>query len=357
MADNTSFICGDHSLISLLTDGTVSLWDLSTATPYHTTFLTCHAFALFCFVVSSVTGNYSQVDKLWSILPALYAWMCVVDDRTTLMACFVTLWSCRLTYNFYRRGGYTFPPWRGEEDYRWECIRRGKLGGWWTILTNKWIMILFNFFFISLYQNWLLLWIASPSLVAWSMAMEARLCDKGVGATPLNILDGIAAFLFVSAIVIEAVADNQQYIFQTRKYEWKATLQQPEGSFANAVRSIISKSTEKEFTDGFCQSGLFAIVRKPNYAAEQLVWISFYLFSVAASASPSLHLWNWSGCGFVLLCMLFQGSGWLTEQLSIQKYGSKYREYQTRVPLYVPRIFGRQNETRDNTSLQSSFNH
>ena len=48
------------------------------------------------------------------------------------------------------------------------------------------------------------------------------------------------------------------------------------------------KSTEnKDLVDGFCQSGLFAIVRKPNYATEQLVWISYYFFSVAASASAT----------------------------------------------------------------------
>ena len=106
------------------------------------------------------------------------------------------------------------------------------------------------------------------------------------------------------------------------------------------------KSTEnKDLVDGFCQSGLFAIVRKPNYAAEQLVWISYYFFSVAASASATWPqsqggtvTWvNWSIGGFILLCLLFQGPGWLIEQISISKY-PVYREYQRRVPLYMPKI-------------------
>ena len=29
--------------------------------------------ALYCFVVGELTGNNSQMDKLWSILPAVYA--------------------------------------------------------------------------------------------------------------------------------------------------------------------------------------------------------------------------------------------------------------------------------------------
>jgi steroid 5-alpha reductase family enzyme len=34
------------------------------------------------------------------------------------MAALAAVWGLRLTYNFYRRGGYAWPPWTGEEDYR-----------------------------------------------------------------------------------------------------------------------------------------------------------------------------------------------------------------------------------------------
>ena len=98
---STSFICSDHTFRSIIIDG--SILDPNTG-PYYTSFLACHAVALATFIISSASGNLSQVDKLWSILPTIYAWMCVVDSRTTLMACLSTLWSLRLTYNFYRRG-------------------------------------------------------------------------------------------------------------------------------------------------------------------------------------------------------------------------------------------------------------
>ena len=343
MMNEPHYACSDHSFLSIIQDGS---WANPTISPYHMSLVTCHAVALFVFVVSIVTGNFSQVDKLWSILPAIYAWTCVVDDRTYLMAILSTLWSIRLTYNFYRRGGYTFPNiFGGDEDYRWEILRRGTLGGYWTLLTNKWIMVVFNLVFISVYQNFLLLYIATPSHVAWSMAMDGMHCgdDNEGQAPPLNILDGIASVLFLAALIVEGIADNQQFNFQRRKREWKASIGTGTGgSFANAFKNISSQTSLNEFSDGFCQTNLFGIVRKPMYAAEQSIWISFYIFSIAAKHSSehltSLeHYWNWSGGGFVLLCMLFQGSGWLTEQISISKY-PQYRVYQQKVPLYVPRI-------------------
>ena len=180
--------------------------------------------------------------------------MYVNDMRTLVMACLSTMWSIRLTYNFYRRGGYSFPPWRGDEDYRWECIRQGMLGGYWRVLQNKFAMMLFNLFFISLYQNYLLLYIATPSLVAWTYAMESKHCSSnGSEDTSLNIIDGIAIFLFLFALIVETIADNQQYNFQQRKAEWKRSVEKGSGGFANAVKSLSSRTSLKEYTDGFCK--------------------------------------------------------------------------------------------------------
>ena len=33
--------------------------------------------ALVCFLVSEITRNYSQVDKLWSLIPIVYGWITV----------------------------------------------------------------------------------------------------------------------------------------------------------------------------------------------------------------------------------------------------------------------------------------
>jgi steroid 5-alpha reductase family enzyme len=44
------------------------------------------------------------------------------------MAFLVTLWGLRLSYNFYRKGGYNIIPWKGEEDYRWKIFRLKREG-------------------------------------------------------------------------------------------------------------------------------------------------------------------------------------------------------------------------------------
>jgi|EP00979_Chaetoceros_neogracilis_P013580 steroid 5-alpha reductase family enzyme len=282
---------------------------------YYNSFCACIAVSALTFVVSTITGNYSQVDKLWSIVPFVYTWMAVTDQRTLLMAILASIWGIRLTANFSRRGGYQWPPWQGDEDYRWAFIQQGRLV---KILKHRVPWILFNLTFISFYQNFLLLLIVAPSFVAWTVAS-----DPSCSAAPFNIfgLDGLATLLVLGFILIESIADNQQYKFQTEKY--------------NQINAGVER--RGEFADGFCQSGLFAIVRKPNYAAEQSIWISFYLFSVAATGGMIM---NWSIIGCLLLVSLFQGSGWFTEHLTLIKYPLKYAMYQKRVPLYVPQLFG-----------------
>ena len=58
------------------------------------------------------------MDQIWSISPVVYAWyFCHIADyhpRLIVLALLISVWGARLTYNFYRKGGYN-----GEEDYRW----------------------------------------------------------------------------------------------------------------------------------------------------------------------------------------------------------------------------------------------
>lgn len=281
--------------------------------------LLCASISVLVFVLSAWTSNYSQVDKIWSIVPFVYAWMLCCDARTRLMAAVTTIWGLRLSYNFYRRGGYGWPPWNGDEDYRWSYIQRG---GYLSVLTNPIAWTAFNLIFISVYQNVLLLLIASPSMVAHVVATTPA-CSSDPDGTggKLNAIDAVAAILVLAFVAIETIADDQQYAFQTEKHRRRRgddPTSPPTG----------------EYKDGFCQSGLFSVVRKPNYAAEQAIWVSYYLFSVAADRRTYV---NFTAVGFVLLLLLFQGSGPLTEKITLEKYPA-YRQYMDRVPLYVPNV-------------------
>jgi steroid 5-alpha reductase family enzyme len=255
-----------------------------------------------CFLAGELTGNVSQVDKLWSLLPIAYAWTVAAHGgfppRLVLMAALVTVWGLRLSYNFSRHGGYRLRFWSGQEDYRWEVLRQK------PEFQPPWKWALFNLLFISGYQNVLILLMTLPAIVALQFS-----------AAPLGPLDWLAAALMLFMIVFETIADNQQWRFQTAKQAMIDAGQPLSGPYAR----------------GFLDSGLWARSRHPNYFAEQGVWIAFYLFSIAASGQ-----WiNWSVSGSILLVLLFRGSSNFSEEISAGKY-PEYREYQRRVARFLP---------------------
>ena len=80
----------------------------------------CACSAAWCFILGELTGNNSQMDKLWSLLPIAYTWIIAVNGgmqlRLVVIAILATLWGCRLTMNFARKGAYKLKFWEGEED-------------------------------------------------------------------------------------------------------------------------------------------------------------------------------------------------------------------------------------------------
>jgi len=256
----------------------------------------------YCFLVGEISRNNSQVDKLWSIVPIYYVWhmtaMGGFHPRMLLMSGLVTIWGIRLTYNFARRGAYQWKFWAGEEDYRWEILR--KRPGF----NNRFVWMLFNLFFISAYQNVLIFLFTLPILT--SLYESAP--------TAILISDWLLAIILIAFVVIEYIADQQQFDFQTEKY-----------------RRINSGEPLGDYAHGFVRKGLWAIVRHPNYAMEQGIWLVFYLFSIAATNS-----WiNWSMAGCLLLLILFKGSSDFSEEISASKY-PEYKDYQRKVPRFIP---------------------
>jgi len=253
-----------------------------------------------CFIVSSATKNYSQVDKLWSIIPIPYVWIIAYntdfEPRILLMAFLVSIWAVRLTYNFARRGGYSWKIWTGEEDYRWAILRAK------PEFQSQWKWSAFNFFFISAYQMALILFFTLPAL----KAMESNI--------PIGIFDYTLAAIFVALVIMEYIADNQQYYYQEEKYRQKKI-----GKVADFYKI------------GFTHTGLWAYMRHPNYSAEQAIWIVFYFFSVIAT-----DIWlNWSIAGALLLVLLFKGSSDFSEEETEKKY-PLYKKYIKEVGRFLP---------------------
>ena len=260
--------------------------------------------ALYCFIVGEISHNNSQMDKLWSILPAIYLWIIAVrggmSPRLILVASLATLWGIRLTYNFARKGAYHLKFWEGNEDYRWSILRSKKE------FNPYWKWVLFNLFFISIYQNILVLMITLPGLAAMN------------STSSLNWIDILSTLFTLLFLIYETIADEQQWKFQSKKW---------------AMIKSGKKLAELDapYNKGFNTIGLWRYSRHPNYLGEQGIWLSIYFFSVGAG----LFAFNWSIIGALLLIVLFIGSSTFAEDISLSKY-PLYKEYQKAVFKFFP---------------------
>jgi steroid 5-alpha reductase family enzyme len=236
------------------------------------------------WLLSVLTREYSWVDRIWSIVPVAYLGIFAgaagfADPRLDLMFALVALWGIRLTFNFARKGGYA----RGGEDYRWAVLRE-KLA--------PWQFQVFNFFFISLYQNAILLLITLPAMTV--------LDHQG----SFGAWDVVVAVVFAAFLVGETVADQQQWTFHQDKHAGRASTR-------------------------FRQDGLFRYSRHPNFFFEQAQWWVIAAFGVVAAGL------TWTVLGAILLTLLFVGSTRFTESITLGRY-AEYADYQRLTSAVVP---------------------
>lgn len=262
---------------------------------------------LFCFIVGELANNYSQMDKLWSILPIAYAWVVAIrhgmSARLIIMAVLITLWGIRLTVNFARKGAYSIKFWTGEEDYRWIYLRsKGPL-------SKRPVWMVFDLLFICIFQNALVLGMTLPVLGVAS------------SSEPLMWMDFVAAALALFFLIYEFISDEQQMKFQ--KTKWKMI---KEGKKLEEL--------PEPYNLGFNTTGLWNYSRHPNYLGEQAFWVSIYLF-VIGSGLTNCGVFNWSIIGTCALVLLFTSSSKFTEKITASKY-PLYNDYQEKVFKYVP---------------------
>eukprot|EP01038_Epipyxis_sp_PR26KG_P006622 gene6622-9090_t len=266
---------------------------------YYSIVLVVIGLAIFSFVWSIIGQNCSKVDQLWSITPVVYSWLFYMHYsyqqqvftphyRLLLLSCLITLWGIRLTFNFWRKGGYGNLI-HHEEDYRWPILRQKM---------HPIIFLIFNLTFIASYQNLLLFLIVAPAYQVMKGPSAIEYSDIGV------------ATLFLLLLTMESIADEQHFRFQEMKKK--------------IPLSERVKHTSQDIKNGYFTSGLFHYSRHPNYFAEQMMWVCVYLFSITPVGSTWIN-WHVSGC--IQLILLFQGSMSFGESITISKYPS-YRKYQ-----------------------------
>ena len=250
----------------------------------------CVALCVVVWLASVLTGDHSMVDRIWSIIPIVYAWIFaagagLADARLNVMAILVTLWGARLTFNFARKGGYV----KGGEDYRWPVLRARM---------NGWQFAIFNVVFIVGIQNAILLMITTPAYTVLK------------NPAPFGLADTILTIAFLFFLTLETIADQQQWNFHQHK---KA-----------------EREAGRTVTPGFLSKGLWSISRHPNFFSEQAQWWVFAGFAIAATGKV-----DWSLAGAAVLTALFLGSTRFTEELTAAKY-PEYRAYQQKVSALVP---------------------
>jgi steroid 5-alpha reductase family enzyme len=204
-------------------------------------------------------------------------------------------------------------------------IIKKKVDSW-----SKALWPVFNIIFIAGMQLGLLLLISTPAYIQLLVSnMEM----------PISKVDTLFPRALVGIVLIEALADHQQWSlyshlywlmwtltfiregFQTAKAKYRATAKVPPGY------------EQGDLERGFVVSGLFSLCRHPNFACEQAFWVVLYQWSCFNTD----QLYNWTGMGALSLVFLFQGSTWLTEKVTAEKY-PEYKEYQKRVSKFIPRM-------------------
>ncbi|KAJ7671673.1 hypothetical protein DFH06DRAFT_1293599 [Mycena polygramma] len=298
------------------------------------------------YVVSIITSNVSQVDRLWTFLPTIYTayfallplWPQeqpfylapytpaslgiapgVYNPRALMMLSLIITWMFRLSYNTYRRGLFNLK----DEDYRWVVLR--------TQLHPVLFQIV-NITFISGIQNVLLLLLGIPTYVAATQTPQP-LAPRDYGVIALSLL----------VLAIEFTSDNQQFAYQSFKHE---------NNRYHKYHQWIGARIDWTASDaqrGFITRGLWAWSRHPNFACEQSFWwimnlaslenskhLSFSeifhapTFDLSALLAPLLPL-----TPAIALSALFFSSTAYTEAITASKYPG-YASYQARVGMFSP---------------------
>lgn len=205
---------------------------------------------LVVFVGSRISRNSSIYDPYWSVVPPILAVFWMRPDGWTVMELIVTAgvfwWGVRLTWNWITR-------WQGlgDQDFRYRDLKRSS--GLWEILVDLFGIHLF------------------PTLQVFLGCIPLYLVATA-GPVPVGMVAVLGAAIVAAAVVIETVSDRQLRAFRL----------------------------EHEHDTAILQTGLWGIVRHPNYVGEILFWWGVWAFVPAAG----VLVW-WSLLGPVAITVMF----------------------------------------------------
>lgn len=110
------------------------------------------------------------------------------------------------------------------------------------------------------------------------------------------------------------------------------------GLALQAVADAEKSAAKKRAPGRFCSTGLYAVVRCPNYLGEILVWVGLFIGSMSCLYGPLQWSISLLGLGAIVFIM-FNGARRL-EKRQTESYGADpaFRAYCGKVPIIIPLI-------------------
>lgn len=120
------------------------------------------------------------------------------------------------------------------------------------------------------------------------------------------ILSRIGVLVMAFGISFETVADSQKSSYKSRR------------------------------PDHYCDTGLYRLVRCPNYLGEILFWSGSYVSAI--SVYEGVFSWLFASVGYLCIFLIMLGSTKRLELTQDERYGhlDEYKEYVRRVPVLFP---------------------
>lgn len=240
------------------------------------------AIQIFFFIFAASFKTDKVTDLSYGLTFILIAAYFLVTNETTtsniLLASMVIVWGLRLAaYLFIRIL-------RTKTDMRFDGIRESfsKFAGFWTLQgLSVWAISLPTIYFLN----------SAPS--------------------ELTTLSYIGLAVWTMGILIEAIADQQKFVFKNNK----------------------------DNKDKFIKSGLWGISRHPNYLGEMLLWWGIFIYTL-----PIISGWGYLtifGPIFITVLLLFVSGIPKLEKSYDERFGktAEYKKYKEEVGVLFPKFF------------------